>query len=328
VRADARHTGHAEVRGTSLAKVLSAALFLAAAPAGAPSGGAHLAVRTASGWTTFWREGFAPARWDGPDTAVTSVIAWHAASSGITWGELDLSGSGEAWRTRLVVARLDPALVRLTLANGVSPGGLAPVWKVEDASDSVLLALNAGQFTGAAPWGWVVHAGREYRPPGLGPLATAIIVEEGGSVSFTDDAEIGRRRQGGTARHPARVVEAFQSYPTLLAGEGDVPALLRTPGPDIDLGHRDARLAIGQLRGGALLVVMTRFDALGESLGGIPFGLTIPEMSAVMGALGCRRAVALDGGISSQLLVRDAAGVRREWRGIRRVPLGLVATAR
>jgi hypothetical protein len=325
MRADA---GRTEVRMTSLTPVLAAALLAAATSGGARSGGAHLAVRTASGWTTFWREGFAPARWDGADSAVISAIAWRAGARGISWGEIELGGSGEAWRTRLVVARLDPARLRLTLANGVSPGGIAPVWKVEDAPDSALLALNAGQFAGAAPWGWVVHAGHEYRPPGLGPLATAIIVEDNGLVSFTDDAEIARRRQTGTARHPARVVEAFQSYPALLTGEGDVPALLRVPGPDIDLGHRDARLAIGQLKEGSLLVAMTRFDALGESLGGIPFGLTVPEMSAVMGALGCRRAVALDGGISAQLLVRDSLGGAHLWRGIRRVPLGLVATAR
>jgi exopolysaccharide biosynthesis protein len=218
--------------------------------------------------------------------------------------------------------------VHLELRNGVSPGGLAPVWKVEEERNSVLLALNAGQFAGSATWGWVVHAGHEYRPPGHGPLATAIIVEEDGSVSFTDDAEVARRRQSGAAHRPSRVREAFQSYPALLTGEGDVPALLRTPGPDIDLGHRDARLALGRLADGSLLVAMTRFDVFGESLGGIPFGLTVPEMSAVMGALGCRRAVALDGGVSAQLLVTDSAGQRHLWRGVRRVPLGLVATAR
>jgi hypothetical protein len=322
------HAGHTAVSLKAVTPVLAAALLAAAAPGGAGPGDARLAVRTASGWTTFWRESSAPARWDAPDTAVTSALAWHAGSSGIAWGELELAGSGEAWRTRLVVARIDPVLVRLTLVNGVSPGGIEPVWKVEDAPDSALLALNAGQFAGAAPWGWVVHAGREYLPPGRGPLATAIIVEEGGSVSFADGAGIALRRRSGRARHPARVVEAFQSYPVLLTGEGEVPALLRVPGPDIDLGHRDARLAIGQLTDGSLLVAITRFDALGESLGGIPFGLTVPEMAAVMGALGCRRAVSLDGGVSAQLLVKDATGERHLWRGVRRVPLGLVAVAR
>jgi exopolysaccharide biosynthesis protein len=72
-----------------------------------------------------------------------------------------------------------------------------------------------------------------------------------------------------------------------------------------------------------LLIVLTRFDGLGESLGSIPFGPTIPEFAALMGALGARQAVALDGGISGQMLIRDAEGTRA-WRGLRKVPMALV----
>jgi hypothetical protein len=38
--------------------------------------------------------------------------------------------------------------------------------------------------------------------------------------------------------------------------------------------------------------------------------------------------VLLDGGISAQLLVRDAHGRARRWPGLRRVPMGLVGEAR
>jgi hypothetical protein len=41
-----------------------------------------------------------------------------------------------------------------------------------------------------------------------------------------------------------------------------------------------------------------------------------------MGALGARKAVALDGGLSAQLLVREQ-GRAHTWAGMRRVPLGL-----
>jgi hypothetical protein len=75
-------------------------------------------------------------------------------------------------------------------------------------------------------------------------------------------------------------------------------------------------------------VALTRFDALGESLGRVPFGLTTPEMAAVMGGLGCRHALLLDGGISGQLMVRRADGSVRSWPGTRSVPLGLVGRAR
>ena len=73
---------------------------------------------------------------------------------------------------------------------------------------------------------------------------------------------------------------------------------------------------------------MTRFDALGGALDRVPFGLTTPEMAAVMGAAGAIDAVMLDGGISAQLLVRDAAGVAHTWLGTRKVPLGLIAYPR
>jgi hypothetical protein len=78
------------------------------------------------------------------------------------------------------------------------------------------------------------------------------------------------------------------------------------------------------LADGCVVIVLTRFDALGESLGRVPFGLTSGEMAAVMGALGCRQALLLDGRISGQLLVRAAEGFVRSWPGTRSVPLGLV----
>ena len=73
---------------------------------------------------------------------------------------------------------------------------------------------------------------------------------------------------------------------------------------------------------------MTRFDALGPLLGAIPLGLTTPEMAAIMGALGARDAVMLDGGISAQLMLRERNGEVKMWRGLRPVPLALIATAR
>ena len=52
------------------------------------------------------------------------------------------------------------------------------------------------------------------------------------------------------------------------------------------------------MRDGRIVIAITRFNALGDAAAKVPFGLTVPEMAALMGALGCRRAVSLDGGIS------------------------------
>jgi hypothetical protein len=63
---------------------------------------------------------------------------------------------------------------------------------------------------------------------------------------------------------------------------------------------------------------------LGEAGGGIPFGLTLAEAAELLKAQGAVRAVALDGGISSQLLIRDTSDTRTTWRAWRKVPMGVV----
>ncbi|MGH7702765.1 MAG: phosphodiester glycosidase family protein, partial [Gemmatimonadales bacterium] len=196
----------------------------------------------------------------------------------------------------------------------------AGAWTVDSAPPHSSLALNVGQFSGIVPWGWVVLDGREIRPPGEGPLSTAVALGADGRVHWLQPDSI------GAFRRDHAVVAAFQSYPSLLVGDGEVPIQLREPGFPVQLDHRDGRLAIGQGRDGSILIALTRFDGLDGAVSSLPFGLTTPEMAAVMGALGCRRAVALDGGLSAQLLIRGADGRPRVWHGLRSVPMGLVAT--
>ena len=273
-------------------------------------------------WREWWRSDAAPERWRGAHSTVAAAIEWRRASEGVEWGELRLAGVGEARRLRAVVVRIDPRLVTLRLDTAFSPRGERANWSLDAAREDAIVAVNAGQFIRTQPWGWVVLDGREYLAPGSGPLSTALAVDSSGTVRWIGPSDLSdpASRRG--------VVAAFQSYPTLLNADGEVPAPLREPGRGIDVEHRDARLGIGALADGRLLIVLTRFDALGESLGSLPFGPTIPEFAALMGALGARQAVALDGGISGQLLVRDADGTAHAWRGMRKVPLALVALPR
>ncbi len=231
-----------------------------------------------------------------------------------------MAGAGEAWRIRVLVARLDPRQVRFRVDTAYQDRGAKPAWTVEHARPGALVAVNAGQFPRTLPWGWVVLDGHEYLAPGIGPLSVGVAFDSNGAVRWIPGdslAEPGVRRG---------VDAAFQSYPTLLT-DGAVPMELRGDGHGVDLNHRDARAAFGQSADGSVLIVLTRFDGIGGVLDFLPFGLTVPEMSAIMGALGAREAVMLDGGISSQLLIRDQGKVRL-WKGLRRVPLGLVAITR
>jgi hypothetical protein len=308
-------------RIAAIALVAVAAMPLRPAPNRVPPRAAlppsSLAVWTGKAWREWWRSDAAPNRWRGPHDAVAEAVGWRRAAEGVEWGELRLAGTGEARRLRVVVVRVDPRLVRLRLDTAFTAGGERAAWTVDDARTDAIVAVNVGQFVRTLPWGWVVLDGRQFLAPGSGPLATAVAVDSSGTVRWIGPDGL---TDPGVRRG---VVAAFQSYPTLLTAAGEVPPGLREPGHGIDVEHRDARLGLGALPDGRLLIVLTRFDALGESLGSIPFGPTIPEFAALMGALGAKQAVALDGGISGQLLVRDADGTHT-WRGLRKVPMALV----
>jgi uncharacterized protein YigE (DUF2233 family) len=294
---------------------LAGALAASALAAGSGAREETLAVREGSRWTIWWRRNSAPARWDGASLA--GRVVWRAGRPGIEWGEVQLRGASEAWRTRVIVVRLDPRRVRLSLVPAFTGTG---TWSLSDVDSSAALALDAGQFRRSLPWGWVVTRGRELLPPEFAPLAGAVAVDSSGRVRVVAPESVAAARRDGSP------VEAFQSFPMLLHA-GVVPLALHEPGLGVDTRHRDARLALGTLPDGRVIIALTRFDGLGSKLGRIPFGLTQAEMAAVMGALGCRDALALDGGISGQLLVRDASGGSRSWPGIRSVPLGLVGRA-
>jgi exopolysaccharide biosynthesis protein len=280
-----------------------------------------LSVERDGKWIRWWQADSAPTKWTAALDAMTGAIAWRpTVNSAVQWGELRLSGSGEAWRVRVIVARIDPARVHIRLDSAFGGSIAEAAWTIDRAPASAILAVNAGQFVGSLPWGWVVLDGREFLPPGIGPLSTALVMDSSGVVRWIQPDSLAAAR----ADHGIRA--AFQSYPTLLRGDGSVPEPLqpRFATSALSLDHRDARLAIGHLRDGHILIALTRFDALDGTFGYIPFGLTTPEMAAVMGSLGCDNAVMLDGGISSQMMIRVARGEQRRWRGIRRVPLGLV----
>ncbi len=301
--------------------VLALATMLAAG-AGAVSGpawGSTLAVRSGGAWHTWWRSEAAPAGWSAADSTLARACAWRTAAPGIEWAELELAGDAPTWRTRLVLVRLDPVRVRFDLVRALDPRTGRPSWTLDRAPADALVAFNAGQFVDALPWGWLVLDGRERLAPGPGPLSAAFAVGADEAVHWLAGDAL--------APPPGGMRLAFQSYPALLAGDGDVPEALRREGAGVDLRHRDARLALGLARDGRVLVALTRFDVLGERAGAIPLGPTTPEMAAVMGALGARAAMSLDGGISAQLLLREHGRAHR-WPGWRKVPLALVVRAR
>ena len=260
----------------------------------------------------WWRSAQAPAEWKSALPALAGAVQWRKVRPGLESSAFDISGEHVGWRVRIILVRVDPARFSLVLDSAVDD--TKPAWSIDSAPANAALALNAGQFEGDLPWGWIVRTGREVQPPRPGPLSSALIVDADGHADVVDAAEIADTRIRGN------LLLAFQSYPSILVGDGRVPEALRGPGRGVDLRHRDSRVALGLLRDGHLLIALTRFGGTR-----LPFGPTTPEMAAIMGALGCRRAMLLDGGLSGQLMFRNAQGRANRWPGLRSVPLGLLA---
>lgn len=306
--------------GRTAGSVIAVALFAAAAGPVSHED-ATLAIRLPSGASRlFWRASHAPVQWTAADARLIGLVTWHPGQpgAGVEWATLPIAGQGEAYALTLVLARVDPRAVSLHLVWDIEQDRAA--WTVDRADDAAL-ALNAGMFVEQLPWGWVVLNGRERLPPGRGPLSSALVGIADGRLVWVDGDDVSTWR----GRPEQDVRFAFQSYPTLLTGDGVVPAALRNGA--INGTHRDARLALGVDRQGRLLVAMTRLDIPIPGVDRMPFGLTVPEMAAVMGALGAQHAMLLDGGISAQLTISDSTGHARAWKGLRKVPLALVVRA-
>jgi exopolysaccharide biosynthesis protein len=253
-----------------------------------------------------------------PRNTRSSDAVWTEIHPGLELRSFRLSVPGEGRWTRVLLLHIDPRQYRLRLDAKLSADLTTAVWTVDSAPPNVVAAWNAGQFNGIAPWGWTVMDGVELRPPGVGPLSTAVVADSSGRIRLLPPDSIAPVRGGGG------VMTALQAYPTLLTADGEIPAAIRISGLGVDVKHRDARLALGQRADGTLLLMLTRFDGLGDVGSAMPFGLTLAETAALLREQGAVRAVALDGGISSQLLVRDAKGSCKAWRAWRKVPVGVL----
>ena len=241
---------------------------------------------------------------------------WQPVGPGVWQREIRMADKGPLAVVRVHAVRIDPTIAHFVLDSATRSNGTSGAWTAERIPQDGLVAVNTGQFIGGVVWGWVVHNGNETSPPGTGTLAMSFVVDSAGIPSMLTPAELPRAR--------GHVRLAFQSYPMLLTGEGDLPPELQPAARAIDLEHRDSRLAIGLMPDGSVIIALTRFTALGAAGETLPWGPTVVEMAEFMRALGCRRAMMLDGGISSQMALRLEDGTVRSWSNWRQVPLGLV----
>lgn len=246
-------------------------------------------------------------------------VLWHAVRPGMWEHEATMASTGPLAVVRAVDIRLDPGAHAFALDTATKDFGMRGAWTIDALPADGVLAFNAGQFSSGFPWGWLVRNSVEQQPPGSGTLGMSFVVDRTGRVELLTPDELPARRQGA--------VLAFQSYPALLV-DGRVPWELQAEGRGVDLRHRDTRLALCTLADGSLVVTITRFAGLAGAGSTLPWGPTVTEMAAYLRALGCRRAMLLDGGMSAQLALRRGDGSLARWSNWRAVPLGLVITQR
>jgi uncharacterized protein YigE (DUF2233 family) len=289
---------------------------IALEPAGPAPGVAAQRLAT-PGVGVWWTGASDPARWIAPHDRLTKAVSWRAAGAAVDWAEIEVEAGAARIPVHTVLVRLRPALLRPTLEQHNEPRGLRGVWTIDSVQADAVIALNAGQFLETGPWGWIVTGGIQLSLPRRAPLAGALAFDTAGSPRWLADDDV------AFMKNPGRDISVgFQSYPLLLRN-GVVPRLIRVS-DGVSATHRDARLAIGQLPDGRLLIAMTRFGVRGSALARVPIGLTTRETAALMGSLGCTDALMLDGGLSAQLMIRGPKGETLKWPGARRVPVALV----
>ena len=238
----------------------------------------------------------------------------------MSWNRSQMATTGPLAYVDVVVVRMNPGRLQFQLQREMADYGLQAAWTIDRIPEHGLVAFNAGQFIGGFPWGWLVMNGIEQQSPGKGSLAMSFVIDHAGKASLVPPGELAGVR--------GKAAFAFQSYPMLLTGNAELPWELQAPGRGVRLTHRDSRLALGLRADGSVIVALTRFTGAGAAGERLPFGPTVVEMAEFMRSQGCVRAMMLDGGLSSQLALRDDKGLLARWPNWRAVPLAVVAVAR
>lgn len=284
--------------------LLVAAVFQSATPPAA------LDLRVDGAWRA-WRT----FREDAPaerDAVLAGAIAWRDSATGVRVGDFEVRVTKGLLVNSVALVELDPARFTFSLVPTPPDGRRTATEIVRDSS--VVLVTNTGLFRpNGTPQGIVVVDGR--RRSALAGWLDAVVVLENGRPRVTTIA--------GARSLPDRA-SAFQTLPWLVR-DGQVVLGTRS-GVRLSRTHRDRRITLCLGFDGVVRIALSNFEFMGQDAGRVPIGLTIPEQALVAAALGCRDAVALDGGISAQLAVR--ASRLHTMPGWRRVPVFLVARRR
>ena len=271
-----------------------------------------LEIRSNGNWQA-WRDA-APRSAATREPVLRTAITWTDSAPGLRSGSFEVRAAEGHLRNSMAIIELDPARFRFGL--GLAPPDARRTAEDWLASDSTLvLTANTGLFReNGTPQGIVLIDGT--RHSALAGWLDAVVVIENGSLRITD-VEHARTLPAGSS--------SFQTLPWLVR-DGRV-AFGATSGLKLSKTHRDRRITLCLGEDGTVRLLLSNFEVFGATAGRVPIGLTIPEQAALAAGVGCRDAVALDGGISSQIAFRAGSRTVR-MPGWRKVPVMLLVRAR
>ncbi len=216
---------------------------------------------------------------------------WVQAAPGADYQVREAAGG----LARIAAVRVDLARYRLEVADLAQAGGKPATVRSLAQARGAVAAINGGYFDEQwQPLGLLVHAGRQTNPLRKADWGIFYVAQGRAGLRHT--------RQG----LPAGATEALQCGPRLvIAG--------RTP--DFKPGE-SSRAAVGIAPSGQVILAATSRGAL-----------SLRDWARAMKTLGCRDALNLDGGPSSQLYFR-AGKTTIDLPGAYGVPSALLVTAR
>ena len=252
-----------------------------------------LGFMTADGWTPFTPEENEREVWKQEHISLLHRVRYEPVAEGVRVGRLTLKHEhGNVFSAVFVEANPEHASLRV-LVNDDSADGTSFVHEMA-AARNALAAINGGFFDSDGALGLVLSRGNLVQRPNAG--AGYLLVQSGKPLILNE-------------KHAslAGADEGIQCGPVLLV-DGRLSDDLRRSGRTAAVARRSAAALTHD---GNILLLSTDVE-----LG----GLTLKQLAMVLGGLGARHALALDGGASAQLYVRDIGVAARGWD---KVPVGV-----
>ncbi len=224
------------------------------------------------------------------------TLAWTPRADGLASTDLVLRRTPNPVPVTLLVLRVDPAAWTFRVW-GRADWSRASVSLLATEAE-VPVAVNAAYFTEDGPLGLVVSDGVRRSAPARHRAAHFLVRNGAPVVVNARRAALDGASQG------------FQGFPSIMTA-GRVYAYIRDGGRGFDVRGVNRRSAACTTRSGHVVLLVT--DTLTN-------GLSFSELATVLGGLGCRDAMAFDGG-SSTAFVATLPGWRRDVQGLEPVPV-------